>query len=72
MEKDKPKDETKDMAEPEQTPKTYTLSFTEDELIEQVRRLDQDEDVLAFLKVQNGAKKYGEYIKLVGLLNKDR
>ena len=50
--------------------KTYTVSFTEQEIKERIVDLQQDANVDLFLKIQDGQKKFDELIKLSKLLEK--
>ena len=46
----------------ETKPKTFTITYTEQELKEKIMELESNESLNLFLKVEKGKEKYKEYI----------
>ena len=52
----------------ETKPKTFTITYTEQELKEKIMELESNESLNLFLKVEKGKEKYKEYIALLKVL----
>lgn len=52
--------------------KSYTLKYTETELLQEFQALEGDRDIQLYLEVQKGATKYKRYIELAGILEKKK
>lgn len=56
---------------PEPKEKKYNVEFTETELIEYVRKLENSEDRQLFIKSQIGVLEQRQYLELLSMLEKE-
>jgi hypothetical protein len=59
------------MAE-EQKEKEYPLKISETEIQEEIQDLNSDKDVLLYLRVEKGLRKYNRLVQLAQIVNKEK